>query len=381
MDSFKESLQSVHSGLDQTTSLCQDLEVIHLRVREQVPDVARIAVVSYDPQNAQLYTYAESSVGPNRFSNYALPLDSCPSLKACAEQRKTRVIDDIPHHITAKSKHTNWLLQQEFRSSYTVPIYNGQNFVGFIFYDAYEKAVFTDAAQQKLVLFCDLISFSVNTEYSLLNAILTSAELTKEFSLGYKNESKQHMERMSHYGLLIAKEVAEIYHLDDELIESVHIFSRLHDIGKSALSTEILLKPSSLVGIERDRMQRYVSDGIKAVDKIIENLGFPTHRCITVLKSIVSCHQEFLDGTGYPKGLSSIDISVPARIVTVANIFDALTSHRPYKQACSVSSALLELEKMVQSGKLDRYCVNALRNHQPFLTETIRQHQELDPSL
>lgn len=381
MNTFRESLQSAHSNPNRAESLCEELKHIHRRVREDVPEIARIAIVSYEPKNALLYTYAESSIGLDSFSNYTFPLDASPGLKKCAENRQTRVINDIGANGGRKSTHTNWLLQQDYNSSYTVPIYNGQNFVGFIFYDSHVKGLFIESIQQKLTLYCDLICFAVNTEYSLLNAILTSAELTKEFSPGYKRESKEHMERMSSYALLIAKELAEMYHLDDELIESIHIFSRLHDIGKSALSTEILLKPTSLVGIEREKMQSYVSDGIKVVDDIIKNLGFPSHRCIEVLKSIVACHQEFLDGTGYPKGLSNSEIPVPARIVTVANVFDALTSHRPYKQACSVTSALLELEKMVQGGKLDGNCVNALRNHQQYLAETIKQYPESDPSL
>lgn len=381
MNSLKETKQSVHSRSGHIDSLRQELKDIHQRILAEIPDVARIAVVSYDPKSTQLYTYAESSTGLNNFTNYAFPLDSCPTLKACAEQRCTRIVDDLPATIRSNNKHSEWLLQQGYNSSYTVPIYNGQNFIGFIFFDAYRKAVFTESTQQYLTSFCDLINFAVNTEYSLLNAILTSAEITKELSPGYKNESKEHMERMSSYAHLIAKGVADIYHLDDELIESVHIFSRLHDIGKSALSIEILLKPSPLAIGEREKMRDYVSSGVKEVDKIIENLGFPSHRCIEVLKSIVSCHQEFLDGTGYPNGLSDSEIAVPARIVTVANIFDALTSHRPYKQACSVSAALLELEKMVYSGKLDGHCVNALREHQDYLVDIIRRYPESDPSL
>lgn len=381
MSSLKETQQSIRLKDVHLDSLCKELKDIHSRILEEIPEVARIAVVSYDHRNSQLYTFAESSTGVNVFSNYSFPLDSCPRLKICAEQRTTRVVDDLPATLNRNNKHSNWLLDQGFKSSYTVPIYAGQNFIGFIFYDSHYKGLFTEEIQQKLTLYCDLIGFSVNTEYSLLNAILTSAEITKELSTGYKNESKEHMERMSIYAQLIAKEVADIYHLDDELIESVHIFSRLHDIGKSALSTDILLKPTPLAVGEREVMRCYVPDGIDVVDKILDNLGCPSHRCIEVLKSIVSCHQEFLDGTGYPNGLSDTDIPIPPRIVTVANIFDALTSHRPYKQACSVSGALLELEKMVQGGKLDGHCVNALREHQDYLVEIIRKYPESDPSM
>jgi HD-GYP domain-containing protein (c-di-GMP phosphodiesterase class II) len=273
-----------------------------------------------------------------------------------------------------------WLLEHDYRSSFTVPIYNFQQFIGFVFFNSHKKGLFTERIQRKLMPYCDIISFVVNAEYSLLHAILASAELTKELSPGYKNESREHVERISRYAYLIAKDVAELYELDDEVIENIHIFSRLHDIGKSALSTDILLKPDCLAMTERTKMKDHVANGIALIDKIIENLGSPSHPCIDILKDIIACHQEFLDGSGYPNGLSHAQISVPARIITVANIFDALTSHRPYKQACSVSSAMLELEKMVFDGKLDGNCVSALRNHHDALNDIIRQFPEQDPS-
>jgi HD-GYP domain-containing protein (c-di-GMP phosphodiesterase class II) len=381
MNRLKENIQAIHKDPNSIESLRSELEEIHSRIRKVLPEVARVSFVSYDPKSAYLYTYAESSTGIHSFSNYSFPLKASASLAECAEQKKCKTINDMPASMNGvNNRHSQWLLQQNFKSSYTVPTYNGEHFVGFIFFDSYRKYFFTESVQQELTVFCDLICFAVNTEYSLLNAILTSAELTKEFSPGYKKETQEHMERMSSYALLIAKGVADIYHLDDELIESIHVFSRLHDIGKSSLSTDLLLKPSGLANVERETMKEYVSNGILVADKIIENLGFPSHRCIEVLKSIVACHQEYLDGSGYPKGLANSDIPVPARIVTVANIFDALTSHRPYKQACSITSALLELEKMVQKGKLDSHCVNALRDHQSYLARTIKRHPEIDPS-
>ncbi|MDV7102966.1 HD domain-containing phosphohydrolase [Vibrio sp. TH_r3] len=380
MDRSIERLQPVQSTSKKLDSLYHELDDIHQRIRGEVASVDRVALVLYNPKSGNLHTHAESSATTSRFSSYSYPLDACPELKKCAEHGATRVIDDIAEKRRSDRKHANWLVKNSFNSSYTVPLYKGDNFVGFVFYDSHQKAAFTNKVQQQLAYFSELICHAVNTEHSLLDAILCSAELTKELSPGYKNESKEHMERVSTYALLIAKEVADIYDLDDELIENVHLFSRVHDIGKSTLSSDILLSPDFLAGLEREQIRNYVTDGVIVVDQIIENLGCPSHRCIEILKEITACHQEFLDGSGYPNGLVGDEVPISARIVTVANVFDALTSHRPYKQACSVTSALLELEKMVWSGKLDKNCVNALRNHQQYLASIIRTFPESDPS-
>ncbi len=86
-----------------------------------------------------------------------------------------------------------------------------------------------------------------------------------------------------------------------------------------------------------------------------------------------------MDGSGYPFGLVSDQITIPARIIAVANIFDALTAHRPYKQAQSIPHALLELEKIVSDGKLDRHCVNTLRENQEELKKIVASFPEQDP--
>ena len=79
-----------------------------------------------------------------------------------------------------------------------------------------------------------------------------------------------------------------------------------------------------------------------------------------MLHNVVSCHHEFLDGSGYPRKLKGDDIPLEARIITVSDIFDALTSRRPYKEGWSNDLAFGELCKMAEQGKLDGECVKAL---------------------
>ena len=96
------------------------------------------------------------------------------------------------------------------------------------------------------------------------------------------------------------------------------------------------------------------------IEKIIGDFGFYQLPEAWILLNIVRCHHEYLDGSGYPAGLSGEDIPIEARIVTVADIFDALTCIRPNKKPWEQQDALAELQRMSEVGQLDPDCVAAL---------------------
>ena len=105
----------------------------------------------------------------------------------------------------------------------------------------------------------------------------------------------------------------------------------------------------------------HVERGVAIVDRMIADLGLSHLPPVAILRRIVAGHHEHLDGTGYPAGARGDAVPLKARIVTVADIFDALTSIRPYKSAWPMGQALDELADMVAAGKLDAAAVEALR--------------------
>jgi HD-GYP domain-containing protein (c-di-GMP phosphodiesterase class II) len=108
-------------------------------------------------------------------------------------------------------------------------------------------------------------------------------------------------------------------------------------------------------------MKNHTTLGRRMVDTINEDLGIGALNRDDVMRNIVELHHEALDGSGYPHGLEGDAIPLEARIVTVADIFDALASERPYKHGWSVERAFGELDRLVTTGKLDARCVAALR--------------------
>jgi HD-GYP domain-containing protein (c-di-GMP phosphodiesterase class II) len=124
-----------------------------------------------------------------------------------------------------------------------------------------------------------------------------------------------------------------------------------------------LLKPGRISDEERLLMNTHVQKGIDVLEKLIGEFGLETLPDAHVMRNVIAGHHEYLDGSGYPHGLRGEEIALEARIITVADILDALTSHRPYKEAWDLEAALAELERLVEAGKLDGDCVAALRRH------------------
>jgi putative nucleotidyltransferase with HDIG domain len=114
--------------------------------------------------------------------------------------------------------------------------------------------------------------------------------------------------------------------------------AKLHDIGKIAISDTILLKPGKLTPEEFDEMKAHTTRGAQMLKR-------GTSAVLRMAQDIVLSHHERWDGRGYPHGLSETDIPIAARIVSVVDVFDALTSERPYKSAWTMPDALAELER------------------------------------
>jgi HD-GYP domain-containing protein (c-di-GMP phosphodiesterase class II) len=156
------------------------------------------------------------------------------------------------------------------------------------------------------------------------------------------------------------------------------LFAPLHDIGKIGIPDSILMKPGKLDPEERRIMQTHVDKGVEMVEKIISEFKLGSMSDSSIMRNIVACHHEFLDGSGYPGGLKGDLVPIEARIVTVADIFDALTSRRPYKTNWSVKDALAELTAMAVQGKLDAHCVSALRRSLPEVEAIIVRYPDED---
>jgi putative nucleotidyltransferase with HDIG domain len=141
-----------------------------------------------------------------------------------------------------------------------------------------------------------------------------------------------HQQRVSQLTTAIAKEL----NLSQDKIEGIRIASLIHDIGKIGVPTEILSKTTTLSDIEFSLIKEHSqigSDILKSID-----FSYPVAR-------IVLQHHEKIDGSGYPRGLKGDVILLEAKIICVADVVEAMSSHRPYRPALGIDKALEEISK------------------------------------
>lgn len=170
-------------------------------------------------------------------------------------------------------------------------------------------------------------------------------------------ETGAHLLRMSHYTRLIAVQMGLPESEQELLLEA----SPMHDIGKVGTPDAILLKPGRLDQVEFEVMKRHASIGHEIL------AGSPSHLLQTAAEIALAHHEKF-DGSGYPHGLAGEDIPLHGRIVAVADVFDALTSERPYKRAWPLEKAAALLRE--ESGRhFDPRCVEAFFADWPAVLE------------
>lgn len=154
-------------------------------------------------------------------------------------------------------------------------------------------------------------------------------------------DTGRHLERICAYSLILADELRKDPEfsnvIDQEFLTNLRQSSPLHDIGKVSVSDNILLKPAPLTPDEYCEMKKHAVIGSNILEDAISHKSEATF--LNMAAVVARCHHERFDGQGYPQGLAGRAIPLAARIVALADVYDAITSSRPYKMACSPETA------------------------------------------
>ncbi|CAM3889126.1 HD-GYP domain-containing protein [Arcobacter cloacae] len=164
------------------------------------------------------------------------------------------------------------------------------------------------------------------------------------------NETGNHIKRTSNYVKILAKKLQNHpkfrAYLTDEMIDTLYKSAPLHDIGKIGIPDHILLKPAKLTPEEFEIMKTHTTLGKEAIEHAEKELGYEVDFLKTA-KEIAYSHQEKYDGSGYPLGLKGDEIPISARLMCIADVYDALRSKRIYKDSFDLQTTL----KIMKEGK------------------------------
>jgi putative nucleotidyltransferase with HDIG domain len=166
--------------------------------------------------------------------------------------------------------------------------------------------------------------------YGTVKAVARLVELRDPYTAG-------HEQRVAQLAYAIGKEMG----LHERQLEGLRVTGYLHDIGKIAVPAEILSKPTALTDIELALVRSHANAGYD----ILKDLNFPWPVARAILQ-----HHERLDGSGYPQGLKEQDIILEARILMVADVVEAMATHRPYREALGLEAAIDEIS--TKKGRL-----------------------------
>ncbi|GAL32219.1 response regulator [Vibrio maritimus] len=283
------------------------------------------------------------------------------SLSELINNKKIRFVDDL--NDMPKTQHIRMLTDAGFMSSLSFPIVDNDKVVGVVFFNAKQKSYFSsEKIKSDFIFLASLVSsmfVQVIYERKSYQQLLDVA-----LKIGHHRdpETSQHLKRMGMYSELLARLLAEdIPEITTEFIHRIKFYAPFHDIGKYRIPDAVLFSNAVFSDKERSIMNMHPIYGEEIIDNVIaiSKIKNGQSEDIMFLKNIIRSHHEAFDGSGYPDGLVGQAIPLESRIVTVADVFDALLSKRAYKDSWS----LTEVKKFFirNSKKLfDPVCVEKL---------------------
>jgi|GEM_PF-1894996 len=335
LEHYSQEIKTIYNVSLSFTNLHTEDELMKLIVRKAKnifkADVSTIMLLN---ENNELYIYYSEGLKPEVIKNTKQKLgQGIAGIVALTGQ--SLIINDI------NTYYTDIDYEKEFKSSIVVPLKVKDNkVIGVLSISKYSQYPFNEsdmltlynlatiaaATIEKAKLYSEIQNYAQKLEETYLSTI---ESLAKAFE-AKDRYNKGHMERVLEYGLAIAAELDPNL-LNDDVLKLSLLF---HDIGKIEVPDYILNKPAKLTPEEYEIIKRHPVAG----EEILKPVKF-----LQEVAKVIRQHQERWDGKGYPDGLKGEEIHLYARIVAVADAFDAMTSDRSYRKAMKVEDAVEEI--------------------------------------
>jgi len=370
LQQINEVISMLNSGLD-TESVFKKLNVI---LKKTIP-FNRFSFVSYDDSTEQVQVklvHSESPVFLDTGVAFNLQdsifLDSYKSKSVLNIKQLENFAENKSSRICLSS-----LLKEGINSLLILPMIVNGNLRGFLIFGSIYENVFNDEHIVFLESIVGQISLSIQRG-ELLNTIeehnknleqlvelrtkqIVKTQKTTVFALSKLAETRDpetgsHLERIRNYSVFLGQLLKyddEQLNLSNNFLRDLYDSSILHDIGKVGIPDGILLKDGFLSGDEFEIMKKHTIIGYEALHSASKDLG--ANSFLEMAMDVALCHHEQWDGKGYPNGLVGDQIPLSARIVSIVDVYDALTSKRPYKEKFSHLQSLSMMKE--EKNKFD----------------------------
>lgn len=355
------------------TNLHDALKFVCEEFRTFLP-VEWVGVLLITPDRSQvalerLYSEGPSSLRENDLFEFALGAPEAVLAKGNA-----LAIDDLPTFSSDKSPAflSARLAQDGKRSALFVPLKHGGASEALLVFASSRAGAYTPEHVEFLTNLAAQIAHILEKTIIMEGLIVAAVEGLAKLAESRDPETGDHLVRMSLYSAILAEELgkdeAHRERITPAYVRDVFRFAPMHDIGKVGIRDDILLKPGRLDPDERSEMERHPVIGGQVLRRSEEQMQALGHSIFRTGIEIAEGHHEKFDGSGYPAGLKGDDIPLAARIIAVADVLDALTSKRPYKEAWPMEKALETINQ--DAGKhFDPAVVAALQRALPRIME------------
>ncbi len=332
--------------------------------REYYPILSRLSVVLCSENRASNYFVSDTlcQEAEHRYVEQELKPES--ALSRMAESLDTRIIHDLAS--IKPTKQISHLLQLGHQSSYTTPIHYQESNLGFVFINASSTGFFSkEYIQCDIAYISQLISSLFVQLFERQRHFQSSLAIALNMGHARDPETKEHLIRMGKYSEQIARTMSESNNeITHQFIHRIRLYAPFHDIGKYRIPDNVLFSSGRFSAEERAIMNNHTLYGEEMINDVV-SLSHHCSMCsdeIQFIKNIVRHHHERFDGSGLPDGQSHTAIPLEARIVTLADVFDALMSKRAYKHAWSLDEVMEYIE--AHNGSMfDPECVEALKQN------------------
>ena len=340
-----------------------------------------IAILTDNDEMLELrYALSDKSLShlPSKMIGLRQAIDQT-TLNSVVKSKKVRVIHDLIEHTSGRpmSPYNQLLLQSGIRSSIALPLVANELPIGIIFFSNTVPHSYTQEHIDFLTTLADSISLSFYQKIYVDDVLFSGIRAIAKLAEARDSDTGDHLNRMKKYSRFIAEKLFELDeykgYITPGYIRDLESFAPIHDIGKVGISDELLLFKGRYSDEQREDMKKHVEFGSAVLHEAAFSMAIHGKKQLFDMPiHIVTYHHEKWDGSGYPKGLKGEEIPLSARIVSVADVLDALLSKRVYKDAIPFEETIKILVNL--SGKeFDPKIIDIIIQNQEELL-TLYQH-------